>query len=239
MLVKNWMSKPVITIDVKSSMQEAINLLKKNSIRILPVMDRKKLVGIITDRDLKRSSASDATSLDKHELLYILSKVTVKDIMTKNPICVTPDYTIEETARILMDHKISGVPVVGANGEVVGIITQSDLCRVLISLTGVDRRGIQFAFQVPDRPKSIIKIKDIIHGYGGRIVSLLTSRENVPTGYRNIYMRVYQIDRTILPKLQEELKEKAFLLYMADKQFEEQHKPTEDIQSAISQISIN
>jgi acetoin utilization protein AcuB len=100
MLVKNWMSKPVVTIDVNSSMQDASHLLKKHHIRMIPVLHHEKLVGIITDRDLKRSSASDATSLDKHELLYLLSKVTAKEIMTKNPICVTPDYTIEETARI-------------------------------------------------------------------------------------------------------------------------------------------
>ena len=239
MLIKNWMSKPVITVDVNSSMQETSYLLEKHNIRLLPVTQWEKLVGIITDRDIKRSSASDATSLEKHELLYLLSKITVKDIMTKNPICVTPDNTIEETARILMEHKISGVPVVETHGEVVGIVTHSDLCRVLINLTGVDRRGIQFSLQVHDRPKSIIEIKDIIHEYGGRIVSLLTSHENVPSGYRNIYMRVYQIDRSILPKLQAQLKEKAFLLYMADKQFEEPHKPTEDVQRPMSQISLN
>jgi acetoin utilization protein AcuB len=239
MLVKNWMSKPVITIDVNSSVQEASHLLGKHHIRILPVMNREKPVGIITDRDLKRSSASDATSLERHELLYLLSKIKVRDIMTKNPIYVTPDYTIEEIARILMEHKISGASVVGTNGDVVGIVTQTDLCRVLINLTGVDRRGIQFSLQVLDRPKAIIEIKDIIHGYGGRIVSLLTSHENVPPGYRNAYIRVYQINRGMLPKLQAELKEKAILLYMIDKQFEEQHKPTEDVQGAMSQISLN
>ena len=239
MLVKNWMSKSVITIDINSSMQEAGHLIEKHHIRMLPVMNREKLVGIITDRDLKRSSASDATSLEKHELLYLLLKIKVRDIMTKNPICVTPDYTIEETARILMEHKISGVPVVGTNGEVDGIVTQSDLCRVLINLTGVDRRGIQFSLQVIDRPKSIIEIKDIIHGYGGRIVSLLTSHENVPPGYRNSYMRVYQIDRSILPKLQAELKEKAALLDMVDQRLKLQHKPAGEVQSAMERMSLN
>ncbi|MGD2272620.1 MAG: CBS and ACT domain-containing protein [Desulfobacterales bacterium] len=239
MLVKNWMSKPVITIEAESSMQEAGRLLEKHHVRMLPVMNRDKLVGILTDRDLKRASASDATSLEKHELLYLLSEIEVRDIMTKNPICVTPDYTIEEIARILMEHKISGVPVVKTHGGIVGIVTQTDLCRVLINLTGVDRRGIQFSLQVLDRPKSIIEIKDIIHGNGGRIVSLLTSYENVPPGYRNIYLRVYQIDRSILPKLQAELKERALLLYMRDKQFEEQPKPPADAQCTLSQMSLN
>ena len=239
MLVKNWMSKPVITVDVNSSMQEASRLLEKHHFRMLPVMNQENLVGIITDRDLKRSSASDATSLEKHELLYILLKIKVQDIMTKNPICVAPEYTIEETARILMEHKISGVPVVGTNGEVDGIVTQSDLCRVLINLTGVDKRGLQFSLQVPDRPKSFIEVKDIIHGYGGRVVSLLTSYENVPPGYRNVYMRVYRIDRGILPKLKMELKEKVSLLYLMDSQFEEHPRSIEDLQRTIRQISLN
>ena len=239
MLVKNWMSKPVITIDENSSMQEANLLLERNSIHTLPVMNGENLVGIITDRDLKRSSASDATSLEKHELLYLILKIKVRDIMTKNPICVTPDYTIEEAAKILMEHKVSGIPVVGTSGAIVGIVTKTDLCRVLINITGVDKRGIQFSLQVQDRPKSIIEIKDIIHKYGGRIVSLLTSYENVPTGYRNIYVRVYQIDRNMLTTIQAELKEKASLLYMIDKRFKKHYKPTDEEKTAISQISLN
>lgn len=239
MLVKNWMSKPAITIDINSSMQEAGHLLERHHIRMLPVMDREKLAGIITDRDLKRSSASDATSLEKHELFYLLSKVKARDIMTKNPICVTPDYTIEETARILMEHKISGAPVVDDCGGLVGIITQKDLFRVLTNLTGVDRRGIQFGLGVPDRPKAIMEIKDIIHEYGGRIVSLLTSYENVPPGYRNVYIRVYNVDRTILPQLLTKLKGKAALRYIRDHRLEERYQPGQDMQSALNRLSVN
>ena len=98
MLVKNWMSKDAITVDINDSMQDATKLLKENDIRMLPVMKRGKLVGIITDRDLKRASASDATTLEVHELLYLLSSIKIKEIMTKNAITVPFDYTIEETA---------------------------------------------------------------------------------------------------------------------------------------------
>jgi acetoin utilization protein AcuB len=84
-----------------------------------------------------------------------------------------------------------------------------------------------------------MEIKDIIHGYGGRIVSLLTSHENVPPGYRNVYMRVYQIDRGMLPQIQTELKEKAYLLYMMDHRIGGQGKPPQDIQNAMDQLSIN
>ncbi len=102
MLVKNWMSKQSVTVDVDGSMQDAMNLIKKHDIRMLPVMKKGKLVGIITDRDLKRASASDATTLEIHELLYLLSKIKIKDIMSRNPITVPVDFTVEETAEVLL-----------------------------------------------------------------------------------------------------------------------------------------
>jgi len=101
MLVKEWMSHPVITVDENNSMQTATALLKQHKIRMLPVMKNNKLTGIITDRDLKKASASDATTLEIHELLYILTKIKVADIMTKDPITVPDDYTIEELITLL------------------------------------------------------------------------------------------------------------------------------------------
>ena len=169
MLVKNWMSKNVITIDVNDSMQDAMRILKKNGIRMLPVMRKGKLVGIVTDRDLKKASASDATTLDVHELLYLLTKIKVKDIMTRDPITVPPDYTVEETARVLLDNKISGAPVVDQKGKVIGTITQTDIFKVLIALTGIGQGGIQFGFQVEDRPGSIKEVADVIREFGGRM----------------------------------------------------------------------
>lgn len=216
MLVSNWMSKDVISIDVDDSMQDAIKLLKQNDIRMLPVMKNEKLVGVVTDRDLKRSSASDATTLDIHELLYLISKIKVKDIMTKDPIIVPQNYTVEETAEVLLKNKISGAPVLDQNGHIVGIITQTDLFRVMIALTGVGNRGIQFAFQLDDRPGSIKEVADVIRKYGGRMVSILSSYENVAEGYRKVYIRMRSIDRPRLQKLKEELSQKAALIYMVD-----------------------
>jgi acetoin utilization protein AcuB len=216
MLVETWMSKPVITVNADDSMQKATELLKEHHIRILPVMEDGKLVGIITDRDLKRASASDATTLEIHELVYLLSKLKVKEIMTKEPITVPPYYTLEETSRILLEKKISGVPVVNDKDQVIGILTRDDLLRVLVNLTGVDKRGIQLALRIEDRPKSIHEITDIIRKYGGRMVSILNSYEKAPTGHRNVCIRAYQINRQKLPQLLEDLKEKATLLYMVD-----------------------
>ena len=154
--------------------------------------------------------------LDVHELLYLVSKIKVRNIMTKNPITVPQNFTVEETAEVLLKHKISGAPVVDQNGQLVGTITQTDLFRVLISLTGVGKGGIQFAFQLEDRPGSIKEVADIIRLYGGRMVSILTSYDGVPEGYRKVFIRMHSIERDRLQQLKEELSYKAALIYMVD-----------------------
>jgi acetoin utilization protein AcuB len=216
MLVKNWMSTPVITIDIDASMQEAMKLLRENNFRMLPVMKQGQLVGVVTDRDLKRASASDATSLEIHELLYLMNKIKVSGIMTPNPITIPHNYTVEETTQILLENRISGAPVVSAENDVIGVITQVDLSRLLISLTGVGKKGIQFAFRLEDRAGSIREVCDLIRSHGGRIISLLTSYDHVPAGYRKVYVRSYEIDRERLDQLLATLREKTSLLYMID-----------------------
>ncbi len=216
MLVKNWMNPEVVTIDEDDSMQEAMRRMKQHQIRMLPVLRGKKLVGVVTDRDLKRASASDATTLDVHELLYLVSKIKVKNIMSKNPITVPPDLTVEETAEVLMNNKISGVPVVDEMGAVVGTITQTDIFRVLIALTGIGKRGIQIAFQIEDRPGSIKELADIIRHYGGRMVSILTSYDKVPEGYRKVYIRMHSVERAKLQEMKEKFSRVAALLYLVD-----------------------
>lgn len=216
MLVQNWMSKEVLAIDADDSMQNAMKLIKERKIRMLPVMKKGSLVGIVTDRDLKRASASDATTLDVHELLYLVSKIKVKDIMTKDPITVPPDFTVEETAEVLLNNKISGAPVVDQSGKVVGTITQTDLFRLLVSLTGISKRGVQFAVQIEDRPGTIKEVADVIRNNGGRIVSILTSYDGVAEGYRKVYIRAHSIDRSKLKELKDAIGKTASLLYIVD-----------------------
>jgi len=216
MLVKYWMNSDVVTLDVNDTMQDALSKTKEHRLPLLPVLRKGKLVGIITDRDLKRASASDATTLDVHELAYLIAKIKAEDIMTKHPITVPPDFTLEETAAVLWMNNVSGVPVVDAQGNIVGTISQKDIFRALISLSGFTHRGLQFAFRVEDRPGSIKEVTDIIRKFGARLVSILTSSERAPAGYRNLYVRLYDIDRDKLPALMAELKQKAFMLYMVD-----------------------
>ncbi len=216
MLVKDWMSKTVITVDVNDSMQEAMNRLKENNISMLPVMKKGEIVGIVTDRDLKRASASDANTLEVHELLFLITKIKVKDIMTENPVTLPFDFTVEEAAEVLLEKKISGAPVVDGEGNIIGLITKNDLFRVLIALTGVGKRGIQFAFEVEDRPGSIRELADVIRHHGGRMVSILSTYEGVKDGYRKVFIRMYGVKRDKLSQIEKELGEKAQYLYLVD-----------------------
>ncbi len=215
MLVRNWMSKNVITVDVNDSMAHASKLIKENHIRGLPVMKNGKLVGVVTDRDLKKASASNATTLDIHELLYLITKIKIKEIMTKDPITIPVDYTVEEAAEVLLDNKLSGAPVVNREGKLVGIITQADIFRVLVSLTGVREKGLQFGFLLEDRPGSIKEVADIIRKHDCRVVSILSSAGEHAT-HRHVYIRARDCDRERLEQLKEELKAKANLLYIVD-----------------------
>ncbi len=216
MLVKNWMSKEVVTVEADDSMQNAIYILQEQNIKKLPVMEKGQIAGIITDRDLKKASPSDATTLDMHELLFLISKIKVRDLMTKPVYTVQPDYTVEEAAAILLEKRISGLPVVDESNRLIGIITRSDLFRVIISLSGLGKKGIQFAIRIKDMPGTIKEVRELIHEYGARTASILSSSDNAPPGHLNFYFRIYRIDREKLPSLLADIKEKGTLLYMVD-----------------------
>ncbi len=216
MLVKNWMSKDVITVDIDDSMQNAIYILQKHNINILPVMENGNIVGIITDRNLKKASPSDATTLDMHELLYLISKIKVRNLMKKPVYTIPPDFTIEEAAAILLEKKISGLPVVDEKNQLIGIITRSDLFQVIISLIGLGKKGVQLAVRLKDMPGPIKEIRELISKYEARTASILSSGDNAPPGYLNIYFRIYQIDREKLPSLIKEIEEKGDMLYVVD-----------------------
>lgn len=216
MLVKNWMSKEIVTVSVDDSMQNAIYILQEQNIKILPVMDDEHLVGIITDRDLKKASPSDATTLDMHELLFLVSKIKVRDLMKKPVYTARQDDTVEEAAALLLEKKISGLPVLDKSDRLVGIITRSDIFRVLLSLSGLGKKGIQFAIRIKDMVGLIKEVRELIHEHGGRTASILSSSDNAPEGYLNFYFRIYQIDRQKLPSLLDRIREKGTLLYVVD-----------------------
>ena len=130
--VREWMSSPVETIHPETPISDAHQLMKEKSIRRLPVVDKHgKLVGIITKGDVREASPSDATTLSIWELNYLWAKLTSEKVMTKDPITINPDAPIIDATEIMLDKKVSGVPVV-ENGNLIGIITESDVFRMLV-----------------------------------------------------------------------------------------------------------
>ncbi|MDY7031052.1 MAG: CBS and ACT domain-containing protein [Thermodesulfobacteriota bacterium] len=205
MLVKNWMTKAVITIDEDASMHTAIKLMNENNIRRLPVTKKGKLTGIITNLDLNRESASKATNLAIHELNYLIDKIKIKEIMTKKDLqTVSSSCTVEEAAMIMLEKKIGVLPVVD-DGNLVGIITESDIFKVLITMTGIRRGGVQFAFELEDKPGSIKEVADMIRSRGGRVMSIMSSHERAKKGFRHVYIRAMNLDDKDVDFLKKEL----------------------------------
>lgn len=220
MLVKDWMSTQVITLDVSDTMQHAINLSMEHDISIMPVLEDGKLVGVVTDRDLKRASPSPAAVMDIQQILYHLSRLEVGAIMSRHPVTIPADYTTEEAAVVLLSNRISGAPVVDDQGQIQGIITKNDLFKALIALSGLSKRGVQFGLLLEDRPGSIKEVTDIIRKHNGRLVSILSTYEKAPEGYRFVYIRAFNIEREAMEHVKEDLrkvlKEKTRLIYTVD-----------------------
>jgi acetoin utilization protein AcuB len=216
MLIRDWMTKDVVTVCTHDTMQRAIELMQDYDIRMLPVMDGGLLVGIVTDRDIKRASLSDTALVDARQIQYHLSRVEIGAIMSRNPVAVPDDYTIEETAEVLLNNKFSGCPVVDREGKIVGIVTKDDLFGAMIAMNGLPKRGVQFGFLVEDRPGSIREVTDVIRSQGGRLVSIMSTYHHAPQGHRFVYVRAFNLDRVAMPELKAKLGKVAKLLYMVD-----------------------
>jgi len=220
MLIKEFMSTNVITVDPDASIVKANKILKEKGIRRLCVVKEDRLVGIVTDSDIKQATPSKTTTPSVGQIVYILSKGRIKDIMTKNPITIEADKTLDDGALIMLDDKISSLPVM-ENGHLVGIVTESDIFKALVMLTGVHQGGIKFGFEVVDKPGSIKEPTDVIRSHGGSVVSILTSYENAKNGFRNVYIRAKGITAVNLKPLKESLQHKFQVLYVKGPEKEE------------------
>lgn len=170
MLVGTRMSRPIITIPPDMPVVDALNLMKREHIRRTPVVKEGKMVGIVSDKDLLNASPSPVTSLSVWEINYLLSKITVKDVMTSQVITVTEDTPIEEAARIMADNKIGGLPVM--HGEhVVGIITETDLFRLFLELMGAREAGVRVTAYIHEKPGQIAQLSGAIANQGGNFVA--------------------------------------------------------------------
>jgi len=214
MLVKGWMTTDVITVDEDTPMMKASIIIKERNIRSLPILNKKgKLVGIVSDRDLRDASPSKATSLDVHKLNYLISTIKIEELMTTNVVVVRPDETVEFAAILMLENKISPLPVINDKSWLIGVITQTDMFRVLINITGVYTGGVQFAFSLEDRPGSIKEVADVIRACSGRVVSILSTRETAEAGRHNVYMRIRPLQGDKIKEMIKVLEEKFVVLY--------------------------
>lgn len=197
MFVVDRMSHPVITIHPDLPLQQAFARMRNEKVRRFPVVDKQgHLVGIVSEKDLMEASPSDVTSLNIYELNYLLHKITVNEIMTKDVITVDVDTPIETAARIMADNKIGGLPVM-RDHEVVGIITETDLFKIFLELVGAREYGLRLTTLVLDKPGELAKITAAVYEKGGNILSLGTfmgeSTEN-----REVLMTVDGVDESEL-----------------------------------------
>jgi acetoin utilization protein AcuB len=198
MLVGERMTRPVLFVAPEMPVQDALAQMRKERVSRYPVLKKGKLVGIVSDDDLLNAAPSDATSLSVWEVNYLLSKITVERVMTKEVITVTEDAPLEEAALIMADQRIGGIPVVRGE-DVVGMITQTDIFRVFLEMLGGRVPGFRVVAMVKNEPGLLHKLTKAIDDAGGNIISLTTyAGQDIEEG--EITMKVDQVDEGTLRK---------------------------------------
>ena len=216
MLVANWMTKEVFTITPDRSMMKASKIMKDKSISCMPVVDEDgKVVGIVSDRDVKDASPSKATTLDMHELYYLLSEVKVKDIMTKKVVTIRQDETVEKAATLMLEGHFGSLPVVDEENRLVGIMTDTDVFKVLVEISGVYEGGTQVCLQIGTGPGTLSPVLDFLKEHGARIMNIMT--HNVPEneGVKNVYIRIRDMEKPELKRLKTDMEAQFNVLYWA------------------------
>ena len=207
MLVGERMRRPVITVRAEMPIQDALKLMHTEHIRRVPVVDaRGRLVGLVSEMDLLKASPSEATSLSIWEVHYLLSKITVERVMTREVITVTEQTPIEEAARIMADNEIGGLPVMRGR-ELVGIVTETDLFRIFLELLGAREAGIRLAALVANRPGELAKLTSAVYQAGGNFLALVTSLGD-STENRLVTAKIEGIDLSDLRRIVEPLVQK-------------------------------
>ena len=174
MRIRDMMTKNPVTVDSETLVMDAQKIMKENNVRRLPVVDKGKLLGIVTKHDILEASPSPATSLSVHELNYLLSKMKVKEIMKKNPLTLTPDTPFEEALKIGQEKKIGSFPVV-ENGKLVGIATESDIVRFLTRALGVREEGSRITIEgLGGKLSDLEKIISIVNQHNTIVLSMIS-----------------------------------------------------------------
>ena len=174
MRIRDVMTKNPLTVDSETPIFEAKGIMKENNIRRLPVVDKGKLVGIITERMILEASPSPATSLSIHEVHYLISKMKVKDIMVRNPITISPDTTFKDVLLLGQEKRIGSFPVVD-KGKLVGITTESDLVRFITRIWGAKEKASTLIIEGVSQRFGLFKeVVSIIDRHEVPILSIMT-----------------------------------------------------------------
>ena len=218
MLIRNWMTTDVIAVTPETSLLKLSKIMRDNNIRRVPVVDEKGcLAGIISDRDVRDASPSKATTLDMYEMHYLLAELKAKDIMTPRPLTVKPTDTVEKAAMLMLDNKIGGLPVVDENARLTGIISDQDVFKALVTITGVREGGIQIGIEIANRPGAMKPVFDLLRAHGARILSVLSA--NNQEGDRQVFLRIRDMEsRAAEEAVIAAVKQHARLLYWARNQ---------------------
>lgn len=206
MLVGERMSHPVISIPPDMPIVDALNMMKRERIRRAPVVKDGKLIGIVSDKDLLNASPSPATSLSVWEMNYLLSKITVRDVMTKDVLTVTEDTPIEQAARIMSDNKIGGLPVMRSD-RVVGIITETDLFKIFLEIMGAREMGVRVTALMHEEHGQLAKLTQAISNEGGNFIALGTFSGEDPSN-RTVTFKVRDLDMEKIKSITEPLVER-------------------------------
>jgi acetoin utilization protein AcuB len=188
MFVSDWMTRKVLTVAPDDFLSDAIALMQEKGIKHLPVVRNGRLAGVLSDRDIKEYCPSKATALDIYELHYLLAKTQVRDAMRTKVMTTTPDTPVEEAALQFMDQNIGCLPVLDGR-RLVGIISDKDIYRALVDITGIRHGGNRICVTIADRPGTIRDLADIIRTHGFRLQGILTSYEGIRDGFRRVVIR--------------------------------------------------
>jgi CBS domain-containing protein len=190
MKVKHWMTKDPITVSPETAAVEAQKIMKENKIRRLPVVDKGKLVGMVTFRNLIEAAPSSASSLSIHELNYLIMKIKVKDLMKKKVVTVSPEDTVIEAIVRGVEQGIGGFPVVNEQGQLVGIITETQIARAMIQLFGTEARKEIISLENVDlQPGTFGKIVTLVEKVGINIISMFSMPRRT-TDLLRVYIRI-------------------------------------------------
>jgi acetoin utilization protein AcuB len=175
MFVRDHMVSPAVTVAPDLPFQEALKLIQESRLRRLPVVDKNgKLIGIVSERDLLYASPSPATTLSVWEMTYVLSKIKVEELMTKEVITTTPDTPIEDAASLMVEKKVGSLPVIDADNKPVGIIADKDIFSILVEMFGGGQSGLRLTLEVPHGKGILAGLTSAVFDLGGNIVSLGT-----------------------------------------------------------------